>query len=251
MSQRNILLTLAYDGTDFNGWQIQKTGRTVQGVLEAGLERMHGHHVRVRGAGRTDSGVHADGQRANFVSDLDSIPPATFAVAVNSYLPADAKAVQSQEVPWEFHSRYSAVAREYKYYLLPSPVPLPHYRRYSLRLRTTPDVAALNRMAAALCGKQDFSTFAPPADSAPTRVRTIYSAAVYGEGPFLVLRVRANGFLWKMVRSIVGTMLDVKDDVADFRRRLAARDRGEAGPTAPAWGLFLHRVMFDGQDILG
>jgi tRNA pseudouridine38-40 synthase len=245
MSRRKILLIVAYDGTDFNGWQIQSAGRTVQGVMESGLSRMHGHHVRIQAAGRTDSGVHADGQCVTLYTDIDTVPADRFAVAANSYFPRDVKAVESREVPSSFHARYSALAREYRYYLLPSPVPLPHHRRYSLQLRTTPEVGALNRMAGLLCGTHDFATFAAARDTAPDTVRTIYSAAFFHQGPLLLFRVRANGFLWKMVRSIIGTMLHCKGDVEDFRRRFHSAQREEAGPTAPAVGLFLHRVEYD------
>lgn len=244
--RRNILIELAYDGTNFNGWQVQRAGRTVQGVLEAALERIHERRVVLHAAGRTDSGVHARQQCANFHSPHPSIPAEKFREALNTQLPLDVRVMRSREVPADFHARFAAVEREYRYYLMSTDIIPPQHRNYCVRLRAKPEVEQWNRMAAALCGTQDFTTFASPTSSVDHHVRTVYRAAFVPEGPFLVFRIAANGFLWKMVRSIVGTITESDPpDVDRFREILHARDRSRAGTTAPARGLFLHRIRYE------
>jgi len=254
---RNILLRLAYDGTEFHGYQLQAKGeRTVQGVLEAALERMHGGQVRVCGAGRTDAGVHADAQYVTFRTDLETIPPENFVHALNRYLPPDLKGQESREVPNDFHARYSAKSRSYRYFVLVASMPVPKYRNYAHRVSDMPDIELLNQDAAALVGEHDFTTFAAAGQSSDSNVREVSSARFTWEPPFVVFSITANGFLWKQVRSLVGTLLD-----ADRVRRrgpdkgagapltvkglLEARDRSLAGPTAPPQGLFLTDVTYD------
>lgn len=248
MASRNILLTIAYDGTDFVGWQVQKNGRSVQGELEEALARQHKHPVTLYGAGRTDSGVHATGQRANFHTDIESIPDTTFAVAINSFLPADVRCTHSRRVPEAFHARYDAKRRTYEYRFAFGPQALPHRRRYVWLLRRRPDVARLNRMAATLVGTHDFATFASPSDSTAHTTRHVFAAAFFPVGNELVFRISATGFLWRMVRSLVGTMIDLENsgqDWQDMRDRLVSCDRRNAGVTAPGYGLFLTRVDYD------
>ncbi len=247
MPERNIKITLAYDGTDFCGWQIQDSDRTVQSVVEEALEHMHGHPVRIHGAGRTDSGVHASGQVVSFFTDLDSIPAERYRDALNANLPADVRALYSSEVDPSFHARTSAVLRIYAYYLYSGAVVLPHLRRSCWRIRNRPSVATLNRMAAQLAGLQDYSTFSAAGDSSQSKIRRIDSAGFYPQGGFLVFRVAASSFLWKMVRSIVGTMIDLElkgEGESAFAAILGSRDRSRAGPTAPPRGLFLERVVY-------
>ncbi len=252
MGRRNIRATLAYDGTEFSGWQIQREGRTVQGVLEEALGRMHQHAVRVRAAGRTDAGAHASGQVISFFTDLDSIPAEKFRDAVNSYLPADVRLLASREVEPGFNARKAARARVYAYYLYVGGEGLPHYRHYCWRIRQKPSLVTLNRMAAQLVGEHDFSTFAAAGSAERSHVRRVYAAGFHPEGPFIVFRIAANSFLWKMVRSIVGTFIELeqggqKED--RVRQILLARDRSLAGSTAPARGLFLERVLYDGDSL--
>jgi tRNA pseudouridine38-40 synthase len=243
---RKILLDIAYDGTDFNGWQVQSAGRTVQGELEAALESIHGHRVVLHAAGRTDSGVHARGQRASFESDHQTIPAEKFREAMNTQLPLDVRVMRSREVSPEFHARFDAVSREYRYYLMHAEIIPPHLKNYCVRLKARPDIARWNRMAAALCGEHDFTTFASPSQSVDHHVRRVFSASFYPEGELVVFRIVANGFLWKMVRSIVGTITGMDPpDVDRFREILHARDRSLAGTTAPARGLFLHRIRYE------
>jgi tRNA pseudouridine38-40 synthase len=186
---RNILLEIAYDGTDFNGWQIQAAGRTVQGELETALERLHGHRVALHAAGRTDSGVHAVGQCANFLTDHASIPARKFREALNTHLPLDVRITRSREVSQDFHARFDAVEREYRYYLLPAQIVPPHMKDYCVRLKGQPDLGAWNRMAAALVGEYDFTTFASPTASVDHHVRTVYAAGFYPERELIVFRI--------------------------------------------------------------
>ena len=247
MSRRNLKLTVAYDGSNFVGWQVQPSGRTVQGVILEALERMHGERVVVHAAGRTDSGVHADGQVINFVTTIDSIDSAAFHIALNSYLPADVKALDSREVSEQFHARYSAVRRVYRYYYSMSSVLHPRQRSFAVRLRHSPRISRLNRLAAPLVGSHDFSTFTIPRESSRSRVRHVMSAGFFPLHGQLVFEISANGFLWRMVRSITGTLVALDKEGAEpeeVRRRLAACDRQEAGPSAPSSGLVLHCVEY-------
>lgn len=253
MRKRNILLRLAYDGTDFNGYQVQAQGeRTVQGVLDMALAKLHGHSVTSVAAGRTDSGVHADSQCVSFYSDRDGIPEEKFTAALNRLLPPDLKVQQSREVPETFHARYSATYRGYRYYVLVSQVPVPKYRNYSWRVRAPLTIDRLNEDSHALVGERDFTTFAAAGQSQESNVRTVYRALFTWEPPFVVFSIEANGFLWKMVRSIVGTMVEresarlrcetVELSVEEILER---RKRDLAGVTAPPQGLFLTEVGYD------
>ncbi|HEY9594471.1 MAG TPA: tRNA pseudouridine(38-40) synthase TruA [Spirochaetia bacterium] len=250
MAVRNIKVTLAYDGTDFLGWQLQKMGRTVQGVMQDGLERMHGHPVHVLAAGRTDSGVHATGQVANFHSDIDSIAPERFRDAVNSYLPRDVRIVDSCVVPASFHARRSARLRTYRYYTVCGPVLMPHVRNYRHWLRRTPDIDRLNRMAAALLGEHDFTAFSAEGDANLSKVRRVMLSTFRFEGDTLVYEIAATSFLWKMVRTIMGTFFMLEEQGLGERELALIMDTGvrsNAGGTAPARGLFLERVDYDSQ----
>lgn len=247
MSTRNLRLTVAYDGSDFVGWQVQSAGRTVQGVILQALERMHGEPVTVHAAGRTDSGVHADGQVINFVTTIDSIASDAFHIALNSYLPADVKALDSREASADFHARYSATRRVYRYFYATAGVLHPRQRAFAVRLRHTPNLRRLNRLCAPLIGSHDFSTFTLPRETSRSRVRQVTGASFFPLHGQLVFQIAANGFLWRMVRSIVGTLIALDRegaDAAEIGRRLVACDHGQAGPSAPARGLVLHCVEY-------
>ena len=245
--QRNIRLLLAYDGTEFAGWAAQKQQRTVQGVLEKGLERMHGHPVRTTVAGRTDSGVHASGQVVNIHSDLASIPGERFARALNSYLPADVRLLASREVAPGFDARRSALARTYRYQLFAGDVAPPHLARYSHQPRRRLDLGRLNRLAATLVGDHDYSAFCAAGDTSVTKRRIVTAAVFFADGPFVAFRVTASSFLWRMVRCMVGTLLELEGtgaEPAELTAILACGDRSRAGETAPAAGLFLEHVTY-------
>ena len=245
MSLRNIRLVLSYDGTNFCGWQEQTKGRSVQAVIQDALAAHHRHPVHVGGAGRTDAGVHATGQCANFVTDIDSIPGDRFATVLNSILPADVRVSESAEVPAEFHARYDARMRMYKYYVTVGRSSPPCSRLYAHRVSIAPNIDRLNRDAACLIGEHDFATFASAADGNGSTVRTVYSASFSVRRAMIVFSIAADGFLWKMVRSIVGSLLANGPNRVPLRDALEARDRSASGTTAPPHGLFLHKVCYD------
>lgn len=247
---RNIRLDLSYDGTDFQGWQVQNSGRTVQGEIEKALKSLHGRDVSLYGSGRTDSGVHATCQVANFHSELASVPEVRFREAINSHLPRDIRIMKSREVPAAFHSRYDARVRVYKYYLLHSDAAMAHLRNYSYLIRERYDIQYLNRMAASIVGVHDFTTFAAARDENKSKIRNIFSASFYPEANFLIFKVSGNAFLWRMIRSLTGTIINLAaagEEPGKMEEILASCDRSKAGPTAPARGLFLHRVLYESE----
>lgn len=247
VAKRNIKLTIAYDGSEFCGWQIQNEDRTIQGVLQEALARMHGHPVRVTAAGRTDSGVHATGQVANFSTELSSIPAERFRDAINSYLPRDVRVLASEEVPERFHARRWATLRVYRYYILQGPVCPPHLRDFCHWTRRRLDMVKLNEMASLLEGEHDFTSFSSRGDRNRSKIRQVLTSSFHAEGSFLVYTIAASSFLWKMVRTVIGTFLMLEEagqGVEEFRRILEARSRFEAGGTAPARGLFLEKVVY-------
>jgi tRNA pseudouridine38-40 synthase len=247
VGQRWIKLTLAYDGTDFCGWQRQARDRSVQGSIEAALEKMHGHPVTLMGAGRTDAGVHARGQVGSFRSDIDSIPAEKFRLGLNALLPPDVRIISSEEAKEGFNARFDARFRWYRYFILPRAQALPSDRLHAWIVDGSPDIQRLNRMAACLRGEMDFTAFCVPRDKSLSRRRYLGSAAFFREGRFIVFEIGANAFLWRMVRSLVGSLVEwerkglPETTLADV---IASKDRGRAGATAPACGLFLWRVEY-------
>ena len=192
----NVMLTLAYDGTDFAGWQVQNRQRTVQGVLEAALARMLDRPVRVRAAGRTDSGVHAIGQVANFTAPM-TFAAERWAVAINSCLPPDVRVLAARPVAAGFDARRSALARGYRYQLLSGAVGLPHLRRYCYHVRPRLDLCKMNRAAGYLVGEHDFTVFSAARDRSRSKVRRVISAAFFRCPPYVVFRIVATSFLWE------------------------------------------------------
>ena len=253
---RNILLTLSYDGTDFCGWQRQdfadkgKSVRTVQGEIEKVLEKIHKCPVALTGIGLTDSGVHAHAQAANFFSPVDSIPVKSFIPAMNSLLPHDIRINDAREVDEEFSSRFSATSRTYRYFIDTSLSPFANEMRYVWPVYRKPDIDVLNSMCSCLKGETDCSTFAAAGDMSQSKFRYIDDAHFYYEDErTLVFEITANAFLWKMVRSLTGTLIAFEKKGADkkyFEDALKSCDRKKAGPTAPPEGLFLWEVKFDG-----
>ncbi|MDR0322773.1 MAG: tRNA pseudouridine(38-40) synthase TruA [Treponema sp.] len=246
MEGRNIKLTVAYDGTDFCGWQRQDGERTVQGVIEEALEKMHEKHITLTGSGRTDSGVHAAGQAANFYTEIDSIPANRFAPALNSLIPHDVRILDAVEVSGDFHARFSAKARTYRYQFICRHV-LPHESRYNLRLNRFPNLELLNAYGRLLFGETDCSIFAGAGDTSKSKNRYVYKAYFYTENDRLIFEICANAFLRNMVRSVAGTFLHYEETSTPpekLREIIATGDRAFAGPTLPPQGLFLWGVEY-------
>lgn len=253
---RNILLTISYDGTDFCGWQRQdfsdkkKPVRTVQGEIEKALEKIHKQHINLNGSGRTDSGVHAKAQAANFFSPVDSIPAEKYILALNSLLPQDIRISDSKEVSPDFDSRRSATSRVYRYFFKFGQPPFAWETRYSWAIKEKPDFKRLNEMANYLKGEIDCATFAAAGDQSKSTFRYLENAFfVQTEEDSAYFQIEANAFLWKMVRSIMGSLIFFEKSDKDpsyFKTVLDSHQRKMAGPTAPSQGLFLWEIKFDG-----
>ena len=249
---RNFKLILAYDGTDFNGWQIQPDRPTIQGLLSDAIFRIAGERVLPQGSGRTDAGVHALGQVASFTLDC-SIPAQNLLLALNDKLPTAIRCLQVEEVAKDFHARHCARAKTYEYRLFRRAICDPFVGRYVHHYPHPLNEEEMSRAAKAVVGEHDFTSFAAfdpergKDDDEPSNVRTIFESKFVTEGEQLVYRVRGDGFLHHMVRNLVGTLLLVgKGTLAaeSMREILAAKDRSHAGPTAPASGLCLVSVEY-------
>jgi tRNA pseudouridine38-40 synthase len=244
---RNIRLTLSYDGTDFSGWQTQPGFRTVQETLEAAIAALTGEAVRVNASGRTDTGVHAVGQVVNFYSNTRH-PPEVLVRAVNARLPPDVVVCDAADVPQAFDANRDAKRKLYRYVIHDGPVPNLFLRRYYCPSRHRLDADAMRRAAEPLKGRHDFHSFETDWPNRMSSVRTITHLAVNRMGDWIWLDVEADGFLYNMVRAIAGTLMNVgrgywpETRVAEI---LQAEDRTQAGPTAPAQGLFLMRVTYE------
>jgi tRNA pseudouridine38-40 synthase len=245
---KNIKLILEYDGTNYHGWQSQSgSGRpTIQDSLEAALKTLTQEDIRTYSSGRTDAGVHALGHVANFKTS-SSIPPGAWAPALNHLLPHDIRALESREVPPDFHSRYSALAKTYRYRILNRRAPTALYRNHAWHVNLPLNVARMRRAVAFLVGKHDFSAFRGSGCSAKTPVRTMKSAVIRKTGEFIDISLEADAFLQYMVRNITGTLVEVglgRFTPEDVQRMLASRDRTLSGRTAPPQGLYLVDVSY-------
>lgn len=253
---RHIRLVVEYDGTELCGWQRQANGPTVQGHLEAALGKLLAHEVTVVGASRTDAGVHARGQVASFRTER-TIPLHGIRRGLNSLLPAAIAVVEASEAADDFHPRFSATGKHYRYLVFTRADRSPDWRSRAWHHPGALDLAAMRQAAAALIGEHDFAAFRAAGCTARTTIRNIEEIAI-GQGgdaatsdPHLVaIDVRGNAFLRNMVRIVVGTLVEVGEgrrpvsQVADI---LASRDRTQAGLTAPAHGLELVSVRYDGR----
>ncbi len=248
---RTFRLTVAYDGTAFHGWQKQPGPRTVQGELEAALGRvLGGDSVPTAGAGRTDAGVHARGQVASFTHDT-TLPAHALAPLLNRQLPADVRVTASAERPEGFHARHTARARRYEYRLLTVPDVL--HQRYAWAPPRLPVLAALQLASEPLAGTHDYSAFQTVGNAFANPVCDVQVARWSAREDGASFDILADHFLYHMVRNIIGTVLDaaVKPDPASHVARvLAARDRSRRGRTAPAHGLSLERVYYEGEAVV-
>lgn len=238
---RRIMLTVAYDGTDFHGWQLQPGVRTVEGELNRCLSELLGARVQVIGASRTDAGVHACGNLAVFDTE-SNIPGEKFAYALNCRLPTDVKVQASKEVAEDFHPRKCNSVKTYEYHIDCGEFPMPINSRYAYYTYHNPDVLLMREAAGFLVGEHDFKSFCSVHTQAETTVRTVYSIEVEQNGRAIVIRVKGSGFLYNMVRIIAGTLLEAgmgKYEPSKVAWMLKQCDRTAAGPTLPPEGLRL------------
>ena len=247
---RSIKLTLAYDGAAYAGWQVQPGQATVQGVLEAALERITGEPIRVIASGRTDAGVHALEQVASFRTGSD-LAAGVFARALNAELPHDVAVLAAAEAPEGFHALRDAVRKRYRYVIHDGPVRDVFRRHYCWWHHGRLDAEAMDRAARPLVGRHDFSSFQSSGAERASSVRTIYEIGVGrgqgGDARLITIEVEANGFLYNMVRAIVGTLVEVGRGARSepwVAEVLAAADRRAAGSNAPPQGLFLVHVDY-------
>lgn len=237
---------IEYDGTQYCGWQIQEEEKSVQGEIQAAIESMVHHEVKLIGAGRTDAGVHALGQVANF-NTTASIEPFSIKRGLNGILPPDIVIHNAENVPLEFHSRFDAKKRWYRYQLHHGEQPLALLRNIYTFSPFPIDLGLMNEAARILVGEHDFSSFRSSQCSAKNPVRTLSKLDIDSGNNIILFDFEAQSFLHNMVRVIVGTLLEVgrgKFTVEDVKRILEARDRTQAGPTAPPHGLILMQVVY-------
>jgi tRNA pseudouridine38-40 synthase len=243
---RTIRLLIEYDGTGYAGWQVQPDQETIQGRLEAALERITGEPIRVVSSGRTDAGVHALGQVAHFTTH-SAMSPEEFRRALNGVLPRDIAVREASDAPEGFHARYSARRKRYRYVIIQGETRSAFGHRYGWEVGYRLDVAAMRQAAKQLVGTHDFSAFRATGGSAADPVRTLHLLDVEEQGTEVVILAEAEGFLRHMVRILVGTLVEVgrgrlaPDEVQAI---LESRDRSLAGPTAPPQGLFLLEVTY-------
>jgi pseudouridylate synthase I len=242
-----IKCVISYDGSGFQGYQIQKNARTVQAEIESVLARMHkGKRIPITAAGRTDTGVHALGQVIHFDTTLN-LPDDTWIQALNAQLPKDIAVMEAEAVPEGFHARYSAKGKEYRYRVLLTPVRNPLLRHYAYHFPYPVDVGRMKEAAGYLLGTHDFTSFSASGSSVRNKIRTIYRFEILQEGKELWFVVSGNGFLYNMVRIMVGTLLEIgtgKREPEDIPKILSVKDRKSAGKTAPGHGLYLYQVFY-------
>jgi tRNA pseudouridine38-40 synthase len=244
---RTLKLTLTYDGTRFVGWQRQAEGESIQGLLEDALARFEGGPVTVHGAGRTDAGVHALEQVASATVTCAHHVQA-IARGLNAQLPGEVRVMRVEDAPPGFHARFSARSKTYRYVIRNASIVSPFERAYVWHVPEPLDVAAMQAAAADLVGTHDYAAFQSTGTDVKGSVRTMMRSEVRSDGSLLTYEIAGNGFLRHMVRAVAGTLVEIGRgwrSPASIAALLDGRDRGEAGATAPARGLFLARVDYD------
>ena len=244
---RNIKLTIEYDGKDFNGWQKQPTKLNIQGTIEQAIKQLTGEDVELNASGRTDAGVHALGQVANFKTN-SQIPIEKFAIAINSKLKRSIVIKKAEEVDERFHSRLSCKKKTYRYIINNSPEGTAIYRNLETHIPQKLDLSQMKKAIKYFEGEHDFKAFKASGTSSKSSVRTIYKADIYQENEKIFIEITGNGFLYNMVRIIVGTLVEVglgkikPEKIIDI---IQQEKRENAGKTFPPNGLYLLKVMYD------
>ncbi|MEW8987195.1 MAG: tRNA pseudouridine(38-40) synthase TruA [Bacillus sp. (in: firmicutes)] len=238
---------IAYVGTAFSGYQVQPNKRTVQSEFESALQKLHkGEQVRIFASGRTDAGVHAKGQVIHFDSPL-KIPVEKWTIALNTLLPHDISVLKTEAAPNDFHARFDVIAKEYRYYLHLSTIRDPFQHNFAYQFKYPLNTEAIVTASKLLLGTHDFTSFCSAKTEVEDRVRTIHEIDMIEDEDLLVFRFVGNGFLYNMVRILVGTLLEIgsgERDAATIPAILASHDRTKAGKTAPAHGLYLWEVFY-------
>jgi tRNA pseudouridine38-40 synthase len=246
MAKRKLKLTISYDGTAYHGWAAQPGIETVHGTLAGAIEKLTGCRVELLGSSRTDAGVHAIGQVAAFTID-NPVPTENFARALNNLLPDNIAIIEAVEVPESFDPISDTKSKIYRYTIYTGSVRPVMQIRYCWHRPGRLDIGAMQAAAKKLLGTHDFKSFACAADTRQSSIRTVIKCEVSGEGDWLTFDVQADGFLYNMVRNIVGTLVEVgrgRWTAENIEKILAARDRAEAGPIAPAGGLCLVEIFY-------
>ncbi|MCM8710764.1 tRNA pseudouridine(38-40) synthase TruA [Clostridium sp. SYSU_GA19001] len=244
---KNIKLIIEYDGTNYAGWQKQKNAVTIQQTLEEAVLQLTGETVNLVGSSRTDAGVHAKGFVANFKTQ-SSIPGKSFREALNTMLPEDITVLESEEVPLDFHSRYSSKSKMYSYTIINRIQPPAIGRNYVYHFKKELNFEEMQKACNYFIGKHDFSAFKSTGSSVKTSVRTIKKAFINRDNNKIIIYVEADGFLYNMVRIMVGTLIDVgigKIRASDIKDIIQSKDRSRAGKTVPASGLCLEFVHYN------
>ena len=244
---KRIKLTIAYDGTNYCGWQIQPNGITIEEILNKALSKMTGEEILVIGASRTDSGVHAMGNVAVFDTET-TIPAEKIAVALNQRLPDDIVITKSEEVPLNFHPRYCNCSKTYEYHIINTRIPIPTKRLTNYFVSYVLDIDKMRQAASYLVGEHDFVSFCNVRTDVENTVRTITALDILTNGNEITIRITGNGFLYNMVRIIVGTLVRVGRGFYEpekVKEILEAKDRKAAGVTAPAHGLMLVEIKYE------
>lgn len=247
MSKKNFKLIIEYDGSNYHGWQIQPNGPSIQQEIETALETMTSQKVKLIGSGRTDAGVHALGQVANFSCDTN-IPDEAFLKGLNSILAEDIVIRDVTRVSTDFHSRFDAKSKLYSYNIVNQPVPTAIERHYAWWIRSPLDLSAMEKAGQYLVGEKDFKAFEGAGSPRAHTIRHVMKVDIKCQAPGrIALEIQANGFLRYMVRNIVGTLVEVglhKISPEQIKTILASKDRSQASATAPAKGLFLIEVRY-------
>ena len=243
---KRILLCVAYDGTNYSGWQLQDNAPTIEGELNKALSSLHDEDITVIGASRTDAGVHALANMAVY-DTFARMPGEKVSFALNTVLPEDIRVVWSREVEADFHPRHMLTEKTYEYVIYNADYMPPTKRLYAYQVNKPLDVDAMKEASKCLVGEHDFKSFCSVYSTAETTIRNVTGVFVEKNGPEVVIRVSGNGFLYNMVRIIAGTLIDVglsRRSINSVEEALDALDRRAAGPTAPARGLILKEFKF-------